>query len=126
MALAELVGLAGGLEPLDGKLADGLEHPEAAAVGSDADEALVDQRLEGVEVSVDDLFGRLEGPAAAEDGQAGEQALLVGGQQLVGPLDRGAQGALALRSVAAAAGEERQTLLQALEQGLWAEDLDAC
>ena len=60
--------------------------------------------------------GGLERPAAAKDGQPGEQALLVVGQQLVAPLDRGAQRPLALGGVAGAAGEERQPLLEALQE----------
>ena len=42
-----------------------------------AKEALVDERLEEVEVGVADVFGRVEGAAAGEDGEAGEELLLV-------------------------------------------------
>ena len=75
VACVEIVALAGCLQPLDGELADRLEHPEALA--GVPEEALVDERLEGVEVGAGDLLGCLEGAAAAEDGQPGEQALLL-------------------------------------------------
>ena len=80
-----------------------------------AEEALVDEGLEGVEVGVADVFGCFEGAAAAEDGEAGEEALLVVGEEVVAPFDRGAQGALSLGQVSGAAGEERQSLFEAFE-----------
>jgi hypothetical protein len=43
-----------------------------------AEEALVDERLEGVQVCVRDLFCGLERAAAREDGERGEEALLLG------------------------------------------------
>ena len=48
-----------------------------------ASEALVDERLKDVEVGVAHLFGRIEGAAAGEDGEAGEELLLVVAQQVV-------------------------------------------
>ena len=42
-----------------------------------AKEALVDERLEEVEVGVAHVFGRVEGAAAGEDGEAGEELPLV-------------------------------------------------
>ena len=63
-----------------------------------------------------DLLGRLERAAAGEDGEAGEEALLLGAEQVVRPVDRGTQGALPLGQVAGAAGEEREPLLEPLEQ----------
>ena len=64
-------------------------------------QALVHERLERVEIGVRDLLGRLERAAAAEDRQAREEQLLLLAEQLVAPLDRGAQRALALGQVAA-------------------------
>ena len=64
------------LEPLGCVLADRLEHPEPVAL-ADANEALVDERLERVEVCVADLLRRLERPAAGEHGEAREQRLLA-------------------------------------------------
>ena len=48
-----------------------------------ADKALVDERLEDVEVGVADLFGCVKGAAAGEDGEAREKLLLVAGKQVV-------------------------------------------
>ena len=64
-----------------GVLADRLQHPEALA--GVAQEALVDERLEEVEVGVADVFGGVEGAAAGEDGEAREELLFVLGEQVV-------------------------------------------
>ena len=60
-----------------------------------AEEALLDERLEGVEVGRADLLCGLERAAAGEDGEPGEEALLRGRQQLVRPPDRGPERLLA-------------------------------
>ena len=57
-------------------LADRLEHP-VAPVG-EAQQALLDQRLQGVEFGVGNLLRRLQRAAAGEDRQAGEELLLLG------------------------------------------------
>ena len=90
----ELAVLARVFEPLGGVFADRLQHPVALAAV--AEQALVDERLEGVEVGVADLLGRLEGAAPREDGQLREQLLLPFVEEVVRPFDRRAQGALAL------------------------------
>src|SRR5204862_1505532 len=87
--MPETRGAAGFLESLERELADRLQHPETAVRG--ADEALVDQRLEDVEVGLANRFGCFERAAAAEDGEPGEQPLLVLGKQVVAPFDRGPQ-----------------------------------
>ena len=81
MSLEDLAGLLPVLESLGGEFADRLQHPEAVA--GVAQEALVDERLEDVEVGVADVFGGVEGAAAGEDGEAGEELLLVVGEQVV-------------------------------------------
>ena len=96
----DLVGLARGLEALTGKLADRLQHPEAPA--GPPDEALVDERLQRVDVGADDLLGGVEGAAACEDRQPREQLPLRLAQELVGPLDRRPERLLAGIGVAAA------------------------
>ena len=93
------LGLPGVLQTLERVSPDRLEHPEALA--GVADEALHDERLQGVEIRAGDPLRRLEGAAAGEDGQAGEEALLSARQQVVAPLDRGAQRLLARLCVAA-------------------------
>ena len=75
MSLEDSSGLDLVLESLDREFADRLEHPEAVA--GVAKEALVDERLQDVEVGVTDLFSRSEGAAAGEDREAREELLLV-------------------------------------------------
>ena len=81
------------LEPLGRVLPDRLEHPETLPLP--AEQALVDQRLERVDVGVADLLGRLERAAAAEDRQAFEQEPLLFVEEVVAPFDRRPQGLLA-------------------------------
>ena len=116
------------VESLPCELADRLEHPEAllaVRVGAAADEALVEQRRQRVEIRVADRFGGVEGAAAAEDGEPGEQLLLVVVEQVVAPGDRRAQRRVALVGVAPAL-EQVEPLRDPLEQLLGAEELDPC
>ena len=122
----QCVLLARCLQPLPRELADRLEHPEAllaVRIGAAADEALVEQRRQRVEVGVADRFGGLERGAAAEHREPGEELLLVLVEQVVAPRDRGAQRCMALVGVAAAL-EEVEPLPDPLEQLLGAEQLD--
>ena len=64
LASPDRVRLAGRLEPLGRELADRLEHPEALV--RPPHEALLDERLEHVEVGVADRLGRLERAAAGK------------------------------------------------------------
>ena len=72
--MPEVLGAAALLESLERELADRLQHPEALA--GPADQALVDQRLQHVQIGGADRLGRFQGAAAGEHGQPGEQALL--------------------------------------------------
>ena len=65
-----------GVEPLGRELADRLEH--RVALRREAQEALLDERLERVDVRVGDGLGRVERAAAREDREAAEEPLLVG------------------------------------------------
>jgi hypothetical protein len=65
MAFPQLVGLPGLLEPLGCVLANGLEHPEA--LGRVAEEALVDERLQRLELGACNGLGCGQRAAAAED-----------------------------------------------------------
>ena len=87
------VGVVRGREALAGQLADRLQHPEPPA--GPPHEALVDQRLQPVDVGCDDLFGGVERAAAREDRQPREQPLLVVAEEVVRPLDRRAKRLLA-------------------------------
>ena len=70
---------------------------------------------ERVELGVHDLLRRLERAAAAEDRQPCEQLLLLGCEEVVAPLDRRAEGALAFGQVAGAPGQQRQPALEPLQ-----------
>lgn len=66
---------ARGSQVFETELADRLEHPEALGTvgfGAAANETLVEERRERVEVRTTDRVGRLESAAAAEDGEPGE------------------------------------------------------
>src|SRR5215510_12772053 len=84
-------------EALACELADRLQHREPAV--SLADEALVDERGERVQVAVADRLGRLERPAAGEDRETCQEVLFTGLEEVVAPLDRGAQRALPLGEI---------------------------
>jgi hypothetical protein len=90
VSAAKILFLARFCEPLACELADRLEHPETACF-SHAHEALVHQRLQLVDVGLADALGRLERPPPLKTASRGEQALLVGIEQVVGPLDRRSQ-----------------------------------
>ena len=79
-----------------------------------ADEALLDQRLEGRRGRPGDLFGGFERAAPREDREPREEPPLLGGEQVVRPLDRRPQRPLARFRVAAAL-EEIEPLGEALE-----------
>lgn len=65
MPPTQLVGFAIGLEALDGELANRLQHGETL-VGL-ADQALVDEGAQDIEVGVADCFGGVDREAATED-----------------------------------------------------------
>jgi hypothetical protein len=92
------VGLAGLLQPFHGVLADRLEHRKALRVP--ADEALVEQGSERVELGLADSLGRVQREAAGEHTEPSEELLLSARAELVAPLDRRAQRALPLGQVA--------------------------
>ena len=99
-------------EPLERELADRLEHPEALV--RVADQALLDERLQRVEIGVSHAFGRLQRATAPEHGEPGEQSSLLVVEQIVAPGDRGAKGQLARVGVSSAL-EQVQPLGQALK-----------
>jgi hypothetical protein len=70
-------------------------------------------------------FGSLQRPATHEDTQAPEQHLLVLVEQVVAPVDRRAQRALAIGQGARSAGQQRKAVLQACQQRPWGQDPDA-
>ena len=92
MAILKRAGV-GKLGELFGReFANRLEHPVAVACA--AEEALVDQRGDCIDVGAADLLGGVQCATAGKYGEPGEEVLLRGRQQLVAPRDRRAQGAL--------------------------------
>jgi hypothetical protein len=71
---------------LTGVLADRLKHP--VALGREAEEALLDERLESVEVGSADVLGRVQRAAPYEDGKRSQYALLFLREEFVAPGDR--------------------------------------
>ena len=90
-----------------------------------AEEALLDERLQRVELGLAHLLGCLDRAAAGEDGEAGEEALLSAAEQVVRPRDRRAQGALPLGEVARASAQEREPLLEPISSAAGEQHLDA-
>ena len=113
VSAADVVRFCRRVEQLAGVLADRLEHAEALAV--DANEALVDERAERVEISTAHLLDRLERAASGEDGEAAEERPLVVVEELDAPADRVAQRSMPSRRVARPGGEELEAPLEARE-----------
>jgi hypothetical protein len=65
-------------------------------------QALVEERLERIDVCSGDCFRRCQRAAAREDGETSEHAPLVVSEELVGPGDRRLERALPLLDVAVA------------------------
>src|SRR3954466_5359846 len=103
MAPAQVVLAPRLAEPFERELADGLEHPVALLAepsGAPAEQALVEQGGERVEICVADELCRLERAAAAEHAEAREQRPLVLVEQVVRPRDGGPERHVALFGVA--------------------------
>ncbi len=99
-------------EPLARVLADRLEHP--VALVRETEQALLDERLQRVEVGVRDILGGFEGAAAGEDGERSNEALLFLGKEVVAPGDRRPQRLLACIGVPASP-EQIESLGETLE-----------
>ena len=132
MAPAQDLGLTRGLEQLAGVLADRLEHREPGLAGGPAqraDEALVDERRQGLEdiepVLAADRLSRLEGPAAGEHGEPREERALVLVQEAVAPLERRPEGALASGQVVSPADEQVERPVEATVHRLGRQELGA-
>ena len=71
-------------------------------------QALGDQAVDRVQVGAGDRLDRIDGRAAGEHGEAGERRPLVIVEQVVAPIDRRSQRALALGRVTRAGAERAQ------------------
>src|SRR6266511_2983470 len=112
VAPTQVLGLARFLKPLEGVLPDRLQHPEP--VLGMAQQALVHEGLQDVEVGLCHGLRGLQGAAASEHGEAREQLLLLSREEVEGPLDHGPKGPLADLGVPAAF-EQVQALRQSLQ-----------
>jgi hypothetical protein len=101
------------LEPLDGEVADGLQHREARVAPSQ--EVVVDEGAEGLDVDVAHQLRRLERAAPHKDAEPREGESLARRQQVVAPVDRGRERALASRGIARPAREPVRLALEPLE-----------
>jgi hypothetical protein len=103
MPLSGLILLPTGRQLLQGIRADRFEHAEARVVGGcfSSQQAHLEKGpkgLEGANVGVTGGTGHglccLDGESAGKDGQAAEERLLLGSQEIVGPRDRRVHGLL--------------------------------
>ena len=112
------VALAGGLEPLGGVLAHGVEQAEALTLHDD--ERLLDQPGKQIDdpppgdrTAGADLLGRLKREPTGEDREATMQDALLAGEEVVAPVDRGPQRLLAGQRGAAAGAEHVEAVAKA-------------
>src|SRR5258708_22922061 len=115
---------------------DGLQHQQAWDLSLPRrlqDETLIDkgstllqhiQRLLAL-ISANKR-SRLKSTPTDKDGKPPEEALLLGRQQVVAPLESIAQGLLATGQIPCTSLQNRKTTGEASEQGLRRQELDAC
>src|SRR5205823_12628058 len=117
MPTDDRVALASLVQSFGRVLTDRLEHVQTrlGAVMLDRDERLAGQALDRVGhpgaingVSSGDLLGRVEGEATREDGEPPEDDLLVGGKQLMAPVEGGPHRLLAFGAAATPVAEKFQ------------------
>ena len=120
---------AAGRELAQRVLANRLEHAEPRlprAVGQVHDETGIEELLEAVRriASVNGL-DRIERNGPCEDSESAEHIPGVRTEEVVAPVDRGAQGAVPGREVRSVAGKQGEALAQSLRRAFRAEDTDA-
>ncbi len=118
MPVASDVGLPGRLEAVAGIFTNRFEHP--VALPGVAQKALLDQRLECIDVGATDRFGDLKRAPADEYRETPEDLLFVGREQVIAPLDRRSEGSLAGIGVATAL-EQIKTLRKPRKNLGWGE-----
>ena len=100
------------------ELADRLQHPQsrlAVRAQPPAEQALVDERLQGLDVGIADRLCGIDPAAIDEDRQSSEEPLFFRSQQLVRPLDRRSQRLLTWICVTTAF-EQVEALAESIEQ----------
>ena len=130
VAPTQIVGPVRLLDSLGGVLADCLQHREPRLLlrAFYASEAAVGKRgepVDDVEAVSAHALGGAEGASARKHSEPGEQLLLLRLQQVVAPVDRRANRALALGQVSGAALQELETVVEPLEHRLWRQHADA-
>ena len=90
MASEDLPHLTRVRQSSGGELPDRLQHPVGlhSLVDPVADQALVEKRLERVEIGSRDRKGAGRGAPSGEDGERSERLLLAGVEEVVRPGDR--------------------------------------
>jgi hypothetical protein len=132
MAIAHRIGLARRGQQLQRVLANGLQQPVAFRRHIVEHERLLHEVREQLEhipgthlVPRADRFGRFDGPAAGEHREPAQERALGRAEQLVAPVDRGAQRPLARQRGDVAVGEHAQRLAELGGDPLGPERLDA-
>ena len=124
VAAPQLLGFGRSLELLGGVFPDRLQHQEAI-LGDRLQQAEVDERRHRVEVRVADLLGDRERKAPEKDRETREETFRAFVEEVVAPFDRRPERSLPFGGVARAAGEQRQSAIEALQERLRAEELRA-
>ena len=108
----KLLGIRRSSPRVGGELANRFQHPVAPV--REANEALVHQRLEHVDIRfcTSSAASSVQPPGRRTAGRTASAPPL---QQVVRPLDRRSQRPLALGEIACSAGQKRQALLEPLE-----------
>ena len=101
------------LEALERVFADRFQHQEALAVNQ-PDQALLDERLDDIEVGIADSPGRLELEASDEHAKRAKRPLLVLREEVVAPVDRRPHGRLPCRQVAGTSCQQIETAIESL------------
>ena len=104
VAIAKGVGVPTLLHALGGILPDDRQELEALAIA--AHQASIDEGAQDVQLRAADVLGGVEAERPGEHAQAGEQLALGIGQEIVAPIERGAQGSVPFGLVACSTDEQ--------------------
>ncbi len=108
MRAADRVSLGALVQSILGELSDGFEHLDSCLIARPlrfTDKALVDQRLDSVEIGPTNIRYGIDRSATGEYREAVEQPPVGLHQEVVAPRDRGVQRTLTLGRVPGSAGQ---------------------